>query len=142
MAVTSAPAPAPWMINGRGEYLSHQSQPRFGPSSKDLPLRMERDDVIRALERRRKGMIKRIPARTSANALSLPCETHFSNLASTFPLWASITPTYRTTLPSLNASSLKRSISASPSARRSTYSSLLLHPCRTSGTSEEVGTDA
>jgi hypothetical protein len=29
MAVTSAPAPAPWMISGRGEYLRHMCQPRW-----------------------------------------------------------------------------------------------------------------
>ena len=68
--------------------------------------------------------------------------THFSSLASTLPVSASITPTYRTTFPSRLASSRNLLISSSPSASRSRYSSLDPHEARTSGTSDEVGTEA
>jgi hypothetical protein len=56
MAVTSAPAPAPWMMSGRGEYLLVSLVQALGSGS--LPGCSERDDVIRALESSCESMVE------------------------------------------------------------------------------------
>ena len=62
MAVTSAPAPAPWMMSGLGEYLKscELEIPRSERGSS--PFCVERDDVIRAFQRRSECMVCWVPA--------------------------------------------------------------------------------
>lgn len=94
-----------------------------------------------------KGYLERRPSRSTSDRRQTAFArsqvmTHFSNLASTLPVFTSIIPTNLTTLPSFLASSLKADISSSPSSSLSMYSSLLLHSAKAAGTSERVGREA
>jgi hypothetical protein len=93
MAVTAAPAPGPCTTNGRGLYLSVWIIMILSE-----PLRAVTNGCVRGyLKTRQAGLNQTGPSDDT---------TYFSNPALTIPLWQSMTPTNRRTVPSLLEASL------------------------------------